>query len=102
MVGLGSRRLRHARRRSRRLGRASGSHAPPAGAAEDSDVPAAAMLQARSFGSAVGSSRSSAQVQQAFLLAARGPSLPSLMAPAVAPLSTQRRGSSVPAVPKPL
>ena len=34
----------------------------PAGAADNSDVPAAAMLQARSFGSARGSSRSSAQV----------------------------------------
>ena len=35
----------------------------PAGAADDSDVPAAAMLQARSFGSARGSSRSSVQVR---------------------------------------
>ena len=35
----------------------------PAGAADNSDVPAAAMLQARSFGSALGSSRSSAQVR---------------------------------------
>ena len=35
----------------------------PAGAADNSDVPAEAMFQARSFGSAHGSSRSSAQVR---------------------------------------
>ena len=43
----------------------------PAGAADDSDVPAAAMLQSRPCGSALGSRRSSAQVMAG--LPARGP-----------------------------
>ena len=77
--------------------------AAAAAAADDSDVPSAAMLQARArpFGSATGSSRSSAQVRPscrvcAQRLVAQGPNSPSLTAPAAALSSTQRQDSPVP------
>ena len=62
----------------------------PAGAADDPDVPAAAMLQARSIGSALASSRSSARVRHS------RPSCSRPMAAAAAPLSKQRRDALVP------
>ena len=76
------------------LGRSVYDSGRPAGAADDSSGPAAAVLRARAFGSALGSPRSAAQARRSGLsaragLPARGrrPELALALAPAAALLS---------------